>query len=130
LVIEDSRTDMLFTIEMLRRSNSKLNIHQARSLSAGIEACDQEEMGLVLLDLSLPDSNGVETVSRFREAIPGVPLVVLSGMAEDDVCSSCLNAGAESFVSKHGLTAHRMERTIFVTLSRHDQIRRRTGSPL
>lgn len=119
LVIEDSRTDMLFTIEMLRRSNSSLTIHKARSLAGGIDICRKMDIGLALLDLSLPDSNGVETVSRFRKAIPNVPLVVLTGMTKDEVGADCLAAGADTFVSKHGLTAHRMERTIFVTLSRH-----------
>lgn len=124
LVIEDSRTDMLFTIEMLRRSNSTLNVHQARSLASGIESCRRDDIGLVLLDLSLPDSHGVETVRRFREIVPDIPLVVLTGMTEDEVGAACLEAGAESFVSKNGLTAHRMERTIFVTMSRYDQARR------
>ncbi|MEM8670256.1 MAG: protein kinase [Planctomycetota bacterium] len=120
LVIEDSRTDMLFTLEMLRRSNSTLNVHQARSLSSGLDVCESLDVGLALLDLTLPDSVGVNTVQRFRSAVPHVPLVVLTGMAEEAVGGDCLAAGADSFVSKHGLTAHRMERTIFVTLSRHN----------
>ncbi len=128
LVIEDSQTDMLFTIEMLRRSNSTLIIHQARSLSSGIEACRNLNVGLVLLDLTLPDSSGVNTVKQFLRSVSDVPLVVLTGMTEDNVGEDCLNAGADTFVSKHGLTAHRMERTIFVTLSRHGHARRKSTS--
>ncbi|MCP4885720.1 MAG: protein kinase [Planctomycetaceae bacterium] len=123
LVIEDSKTDMLFTIEMLRRSNSSLNIHQANSLASGIEICKKLEIGLVLLDLTLPDSSGVETVERFRHLFPNLPLVVLTGMSKDEVSEQTLAAGADTFVSKQALTAHRMERTIFVTLSRHRHFR-------
>ena len=123
LVIEDSKTDMLFTIEMLRRSNSSINIHQANSLASGIEICKKLEIGLVLLDLTLPDSSGVETVERFRHLLPDLPLVVLTGMSKDEVSERTLAAGADSFVSKQALTPHRMERTIFVTLSRHRHFR-------
>ena len=80
--------------------------------------CRSMHIDLVLLDLSLPDSSGVETVTRFRSAMHSVPLVVLTGMSQDEVGSKCLAAGANTFISKSGLTPHRMERTIFVTLSR------------
>jgi serine/threonine protein kinase len=118
LVVEDSRTDMLFTIELLRRSNSTLTIHQARSLADGLEACRQSPIDLVLLDLTLPDSCGVDTVRRFRCAYADLPLVVLTGLSQDEIGFDCLAAGADTFISKNGLTAHRMERMIFVTLSR------------
>jgi serine/threonine protein kinase len=127
LVVEDSRTDMIFTIEMLRRSNSTPSIHQAKTLADGIDVCRSMSIDLVLLDLSLPDSIGVETVSRFREAVQSVPLVILTGMTKDEVGADCLAAGADSFISKNGLTPHRMERTIFVTLSRCG-VTRKAGS--
>jgi serine/threonine protein kinase len=126
LVVEDSRTDMIFTIEMLRRSNSTLTIHQASSLADGLGICRQTSIDLVLLDLTLPDSSGVETVVKFREALQDVPLVVLTGMAQDEIGADCLAAGADTFTSKKGLTAHRMERTIFVTLSRRGLSRKAT----
>ena len=118
LVVEDSRTDMLFTIEMLRRTNPSLSIHQAKTLADGIDVCQHMPIDLVLLDLTLPDSAGMATVTRFRKAVKKVPLVVLSGLTQDEAGAACLDAGADTFISKNGLTAHRMERTIFVTLSR------------
>jgi sigma-B regulation protein RsbU (phosphoserine phosphatase) len=78
---------------------------------------------LVLLDLTLPDSSGVETVQRFRQAAPKVPLVVLTGMSDDTIAKACIESGANSFASKSGLSAHKMERIIFVSLSRYSVIR-------
>jgi sigma-B regulation protein RsbU (phosphoserine phosphatase) len=118
LVVEDSQTDMLLAIKMLKRLNSTLSIHQARTLACGLEICGHLPINLALLDLSLPDSSGVATVSRFRETMPQLPLVVLTGMSQDEVGSACLQAGADTFISKSSLTPHRMERMIFVTLSR------------
>lgn len=118
LVVEDSRTDMMFTIEMLRRTNPSLSIHQAKTLREGIEIWQRMSIDLVLLDLTLPDSAGVTTVHRFRQAAREVPLVVLTGLSQDEAGAACLESGADTFISKNGLTAHRLERTIFVALSR------------
>lgn len=118
LVVEDSHTDMLLTIEMLRRTNQSVTIHQAKSLAEGIESHRQNKMDMVLLDLTLPDSSGIETVASFRHAAPRVPIVVLTGLSEEEASDACLRAGATSFVSKSGLSAHKLERTIFITLSR------------
>jgi serine/threonine protein kinase len=118
LVIEDSKTDMIFTIETLRRSNQSLKIYQAASLAEGIEVFHEFRIDLVLLDLTLPDSNGIETVRRFREAARGVPLVVLSGRSEAEVGDACRQAGANEFLSKSDMTVHKIERIIFITHSR------------
>ena len=118
LVVEDSRTDMIMTLEILKRANSTLAIHQARTLAEGLQICQERSIDLVLLDLSLPDSSGVSTVRRFRETCPDSPLVVLTGLSQDEAAEECIDAGADTFVCKSGLSAHRMERVIFVTLSR------------
>ena len=118
LVVEDSKTDMLLTIEVLRRINHSLVIHQAHTLAQGIEAFETLPIDLVLLDLTLPDSQGAETVEGFRRAAPGVPIVVLTGMSEDEIREDCIRAGATNFLSKSGMNAHKMERIIFITLSR------------
>ncbi len=118
LVVEDSHTDMVRTIAILRRMNQSLVIHQAKSLSEGIAVYSRLQIDLVLLDLTLPDSFGVQTVAGFRRVAPDVPVVVLTGRSEQEIPAACIEAGATSFVSKVGLDAHAMERTIFVTLSR------------
>ncbi len=118
LVIEDSKTDMIFAIETLRRSNQSLKIYQAASLAEGIEVFHEFRIDLVLLDLTLPDSSGIETVRRFREAAFEVPLVVLSGRSQAEIGDSCRQAGANEFLSKSDLTVHKMERIIFITHSR------------
>ncbi len=122
LVIEDSKTDMILTIETLRRSNQSLKIYQAASLAEGIEVFHESRIDLVLLDLTLPDSNGIETVRRFREAAAEVPLVVLSGQSQAEVGDSCRQAVANEFLAKSDLTVHKMERIIFITHSRAARI--------
>lgn len=118
LIVEDSHTDMMLTIEMLRQTNQCLSIYQAKNLSEGIATFRDIPIDLVLLDLTLPDSCGVATVAAFRQIAGFVPIVVLTGMTDQDLSTACIDAGASNFLCKSGLDAHTVERMIFVTLSR------------
>ncbi|QDV81826.1 protein kinase domain-containing protein [Stieleria magnilauensis] len=119
LIVEDSQSDMLLAVELLKMANDSLMIHQATCLSDGIEIQAEHSVDLVFLDLTLPDSAGVATVERFRSEHSEVPIVVLTGLSDEQVAEACVNAGATDFISKDELTAHQLERVIFVTFSRH-----------
>jgi DNA-binding NarL/FixJ family response regulator len=56
---------------------------------------------VILLDLNLPDVNGIDGLIRLRQAAAGVPVVVVSSLADDRVIGACLAAGAAGFVPKH-----------------------------
>ena len=63
-----------------------------------------EEAGmpdLIVLDLNLPDVNGLDGLLRLRSAAPGVPVVVVSSMADNRMISHALRAGAAGFVPKY-----------------------------
>lgn len=121
LVVEDSRFDMLRTIGILRSTNRSLNIHQAMTLGEGINLCRDQKLDLVLLDLNLPDSSGVETLRQFRNSAPDIPLIVLTAETSKETHQECLAAGCNGFISKDQ-TAQTLERHIFVTLSRSSAI--------
>ncbi|MEL6519480.1 MAG: response regulator transcription factor [Pseudomonadota bacterium] len=56
---------------------------------------------LIVLDLNLPDVNGLDGLIRLRTAAPGIPIVVVSSMADNRMISHSLRAGAAGFVPKH-----------------------------
>ena len=56
---------------------------------------------LILLDLNLPDVQGFDGLLRLRAAAPGVPVIVVSSMADNRMISAALSGGAEGFVPKH-----------------------------
>lgn len=119
LIVEDDQGDMLLTVEMLQRSNSSMNITPAHDLSEAIQiAGENSDVDVVLLDLQLPDSRGVETVSRLRSVVADVPIVVLTGQNDVATGQACISAGADDFACKNDLTPSLLERVIFVTLSR------------
>lgn len=83
LIVEDSKADMILTLNLVRRANASVVVHQAPSLSEALKICEQQHIDMVLLDLTLPDSSGIETIVKFREHCKDIPLAVLTGMSED-----------------------------------------------
>lgn len=119
LIVEDSLSDMVLTTAMLRKANKSLSIFEATSLAEGLDLFSTIDVHMILLDLTLPDSSGVTTVQRVFEVAPETPIVVLTGMAEEQLAEQCMLAGATDFVCKNDLTPSVLERAIFVTMSRY-----------
>ncbi|MFN3263020.1 MAG: response regulator [Pikeienuella sp.] len=62
------------------------------------------EPDVILLDLNLPDVNGLDGLIRLKRAAPGAPVLVVSSMADDGIVSLAIRAGAAGFVPKHSRT--------------------------
>ncbi|MBI5438947.1 MAG: diguanylate cyclase [Nitrosomonadales bacterium] len=72
----------------------------AKTLADGIAAARSNKPDVVLLDLSLPDSAGLDTVRAMRAALPGVPIVVLTGHDDSALAVAALQAGAQDYLVK------------------------------
>jgi len=72
----------------------------ARTLAEGIASTRCNKPDVVLLDLSLPDSVGIATVRAMRAALPGVPIVVLTGYDDNALAAAALQAGAQDYLVK------------------------------
>ena len=77
-----------------------------------------ESFDVILTDLSLPDSNGVESVMAIRQCAATVPLVVLTGLASDPVALEALKMGAQDYLIKDGVTSDILERAIRYAIQR------------
>jgi CheY-like chemotaxis protein len=100
LLVDDSRADAVLTQRALEiGEGARFEVTVASSLGEGI---DRLPMGFdaILLDLTLPDSVGPETVTRMRAAAERLPIVVLSGAEEEAVADRCLRAGADAYWEK------------------------------
>ena len=103
LLIEDNRGDAGLIQEMLRDTHgASLACDWAGSLSEGLERLAQGGIDLVLLDLELPDSHGLETLRRVQEHAPDVPVVVLTGLDDARTALEALRAGAEDLLVRDG----------------------------
>lgn len=79
-----------------------VEIESADRLEAAVRRVDGGPApDTIVLDLNLPDVNGIDGLIRLRQAAPGVPVLVVSSLADNRVIAACLAAGAAGFVPKH-----------------------------
>ncbi|GAB0056898.1 Regulator of RpoS [Candidatus Magnetaquicoccaceae bacterium FCR-1] len=95
------------------------NRHEAETL-LGLEKFD-----LILLDLNLPDSHGyAETFVQIHERALDTPIIVFTGMDDDQQAVQAVNAGAQDYLIKGEVSRRAFHRAILHALSRHDQYRK------
>ncbi|MDO8608052.1 MAG: EAL domain-containing protein [Phaeospirillum sp.] len=100
LVIEDNPGDARLVELYLREDPSRpFKVAKASRLSDGLETLQTQPIDVVLLDLSLPDSFGMETLARLRAA-SSVPVVVLTGTADEALALEALRQGAQDYLVK------------------------------
>lgn len=102
LVIDDHP---LFCEALTLTLRTALNVQEiatAANLSDGIERAQEEPRPeIILLDLRLPDTDGLDGLIRLRNAADGTPIIVISSLSDDRMIASVLKAGASGFVPKH-----------------------------
>jgi DNA-binding NarL/FixJ family response regulator len=101
LLIDDHA---LFTAGMqylLKELADRVSIVEASNASQGLEAARQHrELDLVLLDLGLPDNDGLDTLGRLRQLLPATPVVVLSASEDSNIIRQAIKLGASGYIPK------------------------------
>ncbi|MBW8015546.1 MAG: response regulator [Planctomycetes bacterium] len=103
LIIDDDPGDCRLVQLILSRPGSQTNkfkVESALTLSDGLKMLKDRCFDLVLLDLGLPDSAGIDTVQKTRQADPHIPVVVLTGLDDEEVGLKAIRNGAEDFLVK------------------------------
>ena len=95
-----------------------LMVKRADRLAAGLEMLSSDHVDLVLLDLSLPDSEGYDTFHNLRQAAPAVPVIVLTGFEDDKMAERAVRHGAQDFLAKADMSPSLLVRSIRYALER------------
>jgi len=120
LVVEDNPDDTALLQEYLGESDAPaFEVQQADSLASGLGRVRLVEPDVLLLDLSLTDSQGIDTVVRARERAPDVPIVVLTGLSDEDVAVKALQEGAQDYLVKSRVNSASLVRSIRYAIQRH-----------
>src|SRR5215204_2491797 len=101
LLIEDTPSDALLLREALE--NDKLTafvLTTVEHLSSAIKLLSEQAFDIILLDLSLPDSQGMETFTRIQQVVPAIPKVILSGFTDEAFAMQAVHAGAQDYLVK------------------------------
>lgn len=102
LLIEDNPGDARLIREMLHngQGNTNFRLETATTLESGLNLAEQIQFNLILLDLTLPDSNGIDTLLNLRAQIPDVAIVVLTGFADVELGVQAVQNGAQDYLTK------------------------------
>ncbi len=119
LLIEDNPGDARLIREMLAEEpDTPFEISCVDRLAHGLEFLTAQSAGVILLDLSLPDSHGLETFSRVYAHSPKVPIIVLTGNDDDAVAFSAVQTGAQDYLVKGKLDRQLLLRTMQYSIER------------
>lgn len=118
LVIEDAKADTEMIRIYLEEARNKYQLRCAESLSEGFYIIEEHHVDLVLLDLNLPDSNGFNTLRRFIEKAPHVPVVVMTGINDQRKGTESVRAGAQDYLVKGEFESRQLIKAIRYSLER------------
>lgn len=119
LLVEDSPTDAdLLRRVFLRSGKEHWQMTQVERLANAIAQCQENSFDVVLLDLGLPDSDGLETVTEFRANVPTMPVVVLTMMDDDELALQVMAQGAQDYLVKDQITTQLLVRSLRYAIER------------
>jgi len=119
LVIEDSLDDFFLLQEVLKSSHElRVEVHQANRLEAGLSIVEKERIDAAILDLSLPDSFGLDTFMTFHKRYPLIPTIILSGHKDHELAFEAVQKGAQDYLFKGEPSPTAIIRTIRYAIER------------
>ncbi len=113
LLVEDNPGDARSILEMLNENeNPNYDIFQTSRLDDGIKILVKDHFDLILLDLCLPDSEGMDTFNIMKYNAPDLPIIVLTGIKQDIFAVSAVGRGAQDYLVKDEINSKLLENSI------------------
>jgi len=120
LLIEDNPGDVRLIQLMLGKSELKYSLEHAATLYDGLAKLEEDFFDIALLDMNLPDSNGLESIPEIKRAAPRMPVVMLTGLDDEETAVSALQLGVMDYLLKD-----RIDRTLLIRSLRYAMERKR-----
>ena len=120
LLIEDNPEDARLITEMLQEARGdSFQLEHTDNLLLGLERLQMVSIDVVLLDLSLPDSMGIDTLTRFYTHEPDMPIIVLTGLNDEAIAVQAIKEGAQDYLCKDQTDSILLGRSISYAIERH-----------
>lgn len=120
LLVEDNRDDARLVRALVEaEGRRRFRVVEAETLAEALEILERETVDLILLDLALPDAEGLETIQRVLARTRTIPIVVLTASDDDDIAAGAIQAGAQDYLLKGSLDAGELTRTLRHAMERH-----------
>jgi signal transduction histidine kinase/DNA-binding NarL/FixJ family response regulator len=118
LIVEDNPGDVLIVTELMRSSGINFKMTHASTLRETLSLCLENDFDIILLDLGLPDSVGLETLKKIQVFRIKSPVVVMTGLDDEYIALASMREGAQDYLVKNRLTADTVLRTIKYSIER------------
>ncbi len=119
LLIEDNPSIIRLIQELLKDTEDfNHELINAKSLSEGLKYVKERLFDIVLLDLSLSDSSGFDTVIRTREKVKNCPIIVLAELNDESIARKAVQVGVQDYLIKGQIESHLLIRTISNAIDR------------
>jgi sigma-B regulation protein RsbU (phosphoserine phosphatase) len=120
LLVEDNPLDARLIREIMKFSRSVVcAIESAETLANGLNLLKSGSFDAALLDLSLPDSEGMNTYIAVHTVAPGMPVIILTGTDDESLAIEAMQKGAQDYLVKGQLSGHHLERALSYAMERH-----------
>ncbi|TAK09031.1 MAG: diguanylate cyclase, partial [Candidatus Manganitrophaceae bacterium] len=119
LLVEDNPADARLAQELLvETAGGRFKVTETARLAKAIGTLKKESFDVILLDLSLPDSRGLEPLFRIRGEAPGTPLVILSGRSDEQTAIKAIQEGAQDYLIKGRISGDLLAHAITYAIER------------
>ncbi|KAA0092801.1 response regulator [Mycolicibacterium sp. P1-18] len=118
LLVEDDRGDALLVEELVVDADIDIRLFWAPSMAEAEVELTTRRPDCVLLDLNLPDANGIAALDRVTKCDPAIPIVVLTGLNDEHFGVSALASGAQDYLVKGRVEAEMLRRALLYAIER------------
>lgn len=119
LLIEDNANDALAIKIMLESADFPFKLEKADTLKSGLDILSEKQIDVILLDLGLPDSKGLNTFVNLFDEYPDIPIVMYTGLEDEDIAIKALQKGAQDYLVKGEVDSRLLVRAIRYSIERH-----------
>ncbi len=128
LLVEDNAEVASLMSAMLKKAKSvRFEVTTADTLEAGLNLLKANAFDGILLDLTLPDSNGLETVRSMHSQAANIPIIVLTGVDDEHIATNAVREGAQDYIVKGSADINGLIRSVLYAIERkhaEEQLRR------
>jgi two-component system sensor histidine kinase UhpB len=119
LLIEDNKGDSALILEMLKKSETaQFELIHTQRLKSGLSLLEKEKFDLILLDLGLPDSEGLKSFKVTLKKNPTIPIIILTGLANEEIGIKSIKYGAQDYLVKGEFNGKLLVRAIQYAIER------------
>ena len=118
LLFEDNPGDAGLLEEILEESNNLYELKVVESLEEGLDALNNVHFDIILLDLGLPDSDGINTLIDVNKISPNTPIIVLTGLNDEELGILAMKRGAQDYLIKKEIDGKLLTRSIRYAIAR------------